>query len=1025
MGKRSSIKKVISHIGLILTLIISFSCSSTLSINSYTVRSPSSESITLPELSSEEDKLKVLLAIHKEIPELFSDAARFDIDLMKILDDQIALQKLLEGYPEFVKKWNKRQFIELNLTVDDKDGQVVQTKQIKAEALVQWKEKIKSIAQKIINDKSDPEAILRGYLSTQGKLTSGGFLNGLILNLPKELQAGARDLQKKGDEVLLADYLTKNLPATLVNFKSTPQEINLSKDFLIKKWKNLSIEEKEIGPLADMYLLMRNRGMTVRELFSFINFLDREDMENLNDPDYQKNGFSKITAQENTKTPAFYEKHVKGLMSQMEIVSTKVEDKYSLTIREQNPNIAIFRGCTGGDCSSQYSFPYPNDPNERVFFIYDKNKHLKGYISGTMVTSSEGKKSFYMITVSGTRLNTTDAELILQLMNREKAALGADSIIIPSLNTVDSLINFTPIKAAFTKAAENGKETGIVYNNHDIREQIERYTSDYNVGQYDHMERNASGVTYSTKAASKIDFKSSVVQLPASSKILATQDEIDMLAFWEFYQALIKSGRSEMALKALDTVTNSSQKAEVLKLIKIVLVKERVKTAEVNKAFDDFIETFDLDEVKAKKLRDSYAVNALLAATDAHQEPYKAKNLEKAMSEFKFSKNDTVIGRNATVLLEWTKEITEHPNFEKFRVVYIEMLKDESANIFELANDVRFKLALSKEIPAEYALPYQRIKYIAFHAPELISKDMVKSALVRARTLKDYELVNIMADRAFLKPEAGAWADLVADYFKLFEETGNYEFFRKILKKGFIKGHSVNYNDLLIPLIKTKDSVVWDSMIFEILTNSEAAASRREHLKLMLKIIDTSPELAKTYLGHISLRVSSTAINAGWKEEVLETIRLAGKYKDTDSIKYLINVVLGSEKTSDWNGLAETIIKVAKEMNSDDIFMTMTDYYFSKSHATPASAMEAIRFAIHSKNGKLLEKLDEALFRFKTRSPEWEPIKKMINGRTFPSSMDFEKLIVKVKEYDGVKELPASPLKAISNCHGAMKAFIK
>ena len=43
----------------------------------------------------------------------------------------------------------------------------------------------------------------------------------------------------------------------------------------------------------------------------------------------------------------------------------------SVKISQVLPQVGIFRGCTGGDCSSQFSFPYPNDPHEMVFFIED------------------------------------------------------------------------------------------------------------------------------------------------------------------------------------------------------------------------------------------------------------------------------------------------------------------------------------------------------------------------------------------------------------------------------------------------------------------------------------------------------------------------------------------------------------------------------------------------------------------------------------------------------------------------------
>src|SRR5690348_14986109 len=44
--------------------------------------------IVLPSFKNDEDKLKFLVYLKKKIPNLFSDAATYDINLLDILDDQ-------------------------------------------------------------------------------------------------------------------------------------------------------------------------------------------------------------------------------------------------------------------------------------------------------------------------------------------------------------------------------------------------------------------------------------------------------------------------------------------------------------------------------------------------------------------------------------------------------------------------------------------------------------------------------------------------------------------------------------------------------------------------------------------------------------------------------------------------------------------------------------------------------------------------------------------------------------------------
>jgi hypothetical protein len=116
----------------------------------------------------------------------------------------------------------------------------------------------------------------------------------------------------------------------------------------------------------------------------------------------------------------------------LEIVSDRIEVFASNTITtveravnplrlvEIPPPVAIFRGFSGSDCSSRYSFPYPNDPNVRTYFVYGHQEDLKGYVS-TVDVDVHGQPSLYVITINGKQISGADTGLILRGLYQDRA----------------------------------------------------------------------------------------------------------------------------------------------------------------------------------------------------------------------------------------------------------------------------------------------------------------------------------------------------------------------------------------------------------------------------------------------------------------------------------------------------------------------------------------------------------------------------------------------------------------------------
>ncbi len=195
--------------------------------------------------------------------------------------------------------------------------------------------------------------------------------------------------------------------------------------------------------------------------------------------------------------------HVLGVFQsfaqQKRSYQTKVSPGEQVSLQEIQPSVGIFRGLIAGDCASKLSFPYPNDPNERVFVILDsKTNAPKGIISSTNVSiknnNGDMEDALYVITIAGKKLKAGDIELIFRGLEKMKVSLGVKHIVLPEKKNLPGLINYPSILGVYQQYASLGNNIKIVYKNQGIRKNIEDFKSENNTGIYDKMENNQQGV---------------------------------------------------------------------------------------------------------------------------------------------------------------------------------------------------------------------------------------------------------------------------------------------------------------------------------------------------------------------------------------------------------------------------------------------------------------------------------------------------------------------------------------------------
>ena len=465
-------------------------------------KSSLSEIHKIPTFRTEEEKLRWITHLKTKVPELVSSAGKYQVDLMEILDDQQKLQDKLNQKKNYVELSQKKTQSLLSMVIIPTAKAEVRSYEIAPKSLGEWKAMLKEELAKIDGGKVIDELREKIYLRSHelGKTSSDGIETGLILTLDPSLQKEAFRVERDKRLFYLQDALPEKIsPKFKFDLYQLPTTAT-KWDVLTKLRTTLALED-ELKKLVELYLILQKRDgsfyadpnlrLTYLKSFDFEVFVKTEELKsrlNLLSQDLKDFYGEKLSS----NIDRVIHLDIKAYVKKIPVKVEKVIDGVRLS--EVIPQEGIFRGCTGGDCSTMASFPYPNDPSERVFYIFDKNNKVKGYLTGSRVKIKDGY-GFYVITIAGARISSADTQLILNGLHEAKDLLDVDKILLPPQDRLDKLINYSAIRSIF----ENSTMSEIIrieYIHPEIRTAIESFPSMYSEEVHDKMSHNKISVEY-------------------------------------------------------------------------------------------------------------------------------------------------------------------------------------------------------------------------------------------------------------------------------------------------------------------------------------------------------------------------------------------------------------------------------------------------------------------------------------------------------------------------------------------------
>jgi hypothetical protein len=321
------------------------------------------------------------------------------------------------------------------------------------------------------------------------------------------------------------------------------------------------------------------------------------------------------------------------------------------------------RGCVGGDCSSRESAMLFNDPYEKCFFIYDKYKNIKGYMTGVELELFTGEKAFYLRTISGSHLSKFDILLFIHALHHSLKYLGVEKLALPASEKYGSLLTFQNSREAFADFSKKSHYSQFKYLNSERRKLVEVSSFEFMNGDYEKMNNNLSGQVIESPPILSGIFHFEVMANNSSG--IKKKKEISKEAMLEFLILLKRRDYLFTTKSIINSFFIDSHDRELI-VDFLALFNPRAKYT-TQQLEDELDRLFSFLNVKAPSPFFGSPIVPLefyLNASDAKNALYKKRNLRALEAELKKGKNSYISNE---ILIRWKDEILSGPHFDSMK----------------------------------------------------------------------------------------------------------------------------------------------------------------------------------------------------------------------------------------------------------------------------------------------------------------------------------------------------------------------
>lgn len=200
-----------------------------------------------------------------------------------------------------------------------------------------------------------------------------------------------------------------------------------------------------------------------------------------------------------------------------------------IVIREVPPELGIFRGCAGNDCSFLTSASYVDYPQARTYFLFDRSNAPSGYVT-TWDVESGGNKALYFSNVLSADLPQENVESIAKGMQMLGEKRGLKRMVIPAESQIIPLNNDWQVQGAFREMISGKSPVDIHYPGETLFPYFDAYAYSKH---YAAPKNNSMGHVYVSKPDAHTTAKITLSEwtLPPVGSAVVTRAEASIIAF--------------------------------------------------------------------------------------------------------------------------------------------------------------------------------------------------------------------------------------------------------------------------------------------------------------------------------------------------------------------------------------------------------------------------------------------------------------------------------------------------------------